>query len=155
MIGTDQAFVPSRDQSPLEGITVSKMIADNVKVSAEGAVTGTINYLSGVPQFDPENSDGHFFPVKFPEKNYKKLHVGGDVVDGQFIAGKEITPSAEDPYLVIRTENCTVDHSVSVYDYATKEKLFTLNFSGANLQEKPRPLSARRTRKVAKPLTED
>lgn len=155
MIGTGQAYLPLPDQSPLGGITVSQMIADDVTVSKDGAVSGTIYYLSDVPQFDTEGNDGHFFPVKFPEKNYKKLHVGGEVSEDGFTAGKEIEPSAQDPYLVIRTENCTVDHSVSVYDYATKDKLFTLNFSGAELQPNPVTLSKRRTRKVTKPLTED
>lgn len=156
MIGTGQAYIPLPDQSPLEGITVSRMIADDVKVSADGAVSGTINYLSEVPQYDPGQNSGHFFPVKFPEKNYKPLHVGGEPGGEDFIAGKDFEPSAKDPYLVIRVENCTVDQSVSVYDKSSKEKLFTLNFSGATLQPNPVTLSAkRRTRKGAKPLTED
>ena len=152
MIGTDQAFIPSRDQSPLEGITVSKMIADNVKVSAEGAVTGTINYLSGVPKYDEWQNDGHFFPMKFPEKNYKLLHVGGEAGDDSFTAGKDFTPNAEDPYLVVRVENLT-DKKVSIFDATSKNELFKLDFNGATLQENPAALSARRSRK-AKPLTE-
>lgn len=154
MIGTGQAYIPLPGQSPLEGITVSQMIANDVTVNGE-AVTGTIYHLSNVPGYEDGQKEGHYFPVEFPETNFKPLHVGGDVGGDGFTAGKDFTPSAQDPYLVIRTENCTVDNSVSVYDFATKEKLFTLNFSGADLQPNPVTLSKRRTRKVAKPLTED
>lgn len=153
MIGTDQAFIPSRDQSPLEGVTVSKMIADNVKVSAEGAVTGTINYLSDMPKYDEGQNDGHFFPMKFPEKNYKLLHVGGEVGGDSFTAGKDFTPNAEDPYLVVRVENLT-DKKVSIFDATSKKELFKLDFTKATMPEKAGLLSARRSRKVAKPLTE-
>ena len=154
MIGTGQAYIPLPGQSPLEGITVSQMIANDVTVNGE-AVTGTIYHLSNVPGYEDGQKEGHYFPVEFPETNFKPLHVGGEVSGGGFAAGKDFTPSAQDPYLVIRVENCTVDQSVTVYDRESKEPLFKLNFSGANLQEKPKTISARRTRKVAKPLTED
>lgn len=149
MIGSGDAYVPSRNQTPLEGITVSQMIAGDIKVSKDGAVTGTINYLSDVPGYDGEEQKGHFFPVKFPAQNYKRLHVGGAVSGEGFTAGKDFTPSVEDPYLVIRVENCTDGQKVSVFDAESRDKLFTLDFSGATLKENPVAISAKRIKKIA------
>lgn len=155
MIGSGQAYVPSRNQTPLEGIAVSQMIGNDIKVSKDGVVTGTIKYLTDVPLYEGEEQKGHYFPIKFTEENFKPLHVGGEASGEGFTAGKNFEPNESDPYLVIRVENCTVDHSVTVYDQVSRDKLFTLNFSKANLQQNPVTLSKRRTRKVAKPLTED
>lgn len=128
------------------------MLGDDATVTSDGTVTGTINYLTNVPLYEPGKNSGHFFPLQFLENNYKELHVGGEVSLDGFTAGKDFTPSAKDPYLVIRVENLT-DNKVSVYDKSSKETLFSLDFSGATLQENPVALSSRRSRK-AKPLTE-
>ena len=128
------------------------MIGNDIKVSKDGVVTGTINYLSDVPVYEDEQKKGHYFPTKFPEKNYKPLHVGGEVSGDGFTAGKDFEPSADDPYLVIRIENLT-DNKVTVFDQSSKETMFSLDFTGATLQENPVALSSRRSRK-AKPLTE-
>ena len=137
MIGTGQANIPPRNQSPIEGITVEKMLGNDIKVSKTGEVTGTIKYLSDVPGYDEGQNNGHFFPTVFDEKNYKPLHVGGEPSDSGFTAGKDFEPSKEDPYLVIRVENCTDNKKVSVYDSATKEVLFTLDFNKASLGKQP------------------
>lgn len=129
------------------------MIGKDVEVTSEGAVTGTINYLTEMPEYEQGQKEGHFFPVQFLEKNFKELHVGGEVSDSGFTAGKDFTPSVDDPFLVIRVENLT-DNKVSIFDKTSREKLFGLDFNGATLQENPVVLSARRSRKVAKPLTE-
>lgn len=109
------------------------MIADDIKVSKDGAVSGTVKYLSGVPDYDLGQDEGHYFPIMFDEKNYKQLHVGGKLSDGGFTAGKDFTPSADDPYLVIRVENCTDENKVTVYDQESKEEMFTLDFNGTTL----------------------
>ena len=119
------------------------MIGNDVKVSKSGEVTGTIKYLSNVTQYDVGQQDGHYFPTMFDKKNYDKtLHVGGKVVDGQFVAGKEITPSEKDPYLVIRVENCTDGKKITVYDQETKDELFTLDFNKATLEQQPTKIKA-------------
>lgn len=130
------------------------MLGDDIKVTKDGTVTGTIKYLKNMPEYDLSQKDGHFFPLQFLEKNFKELHIGGEVTESGFSAGKDFTPSIEDPFLVIRIENL-VGNKVSVFDQSSKETLFSLDFNGATLQENPAALSARRTRKVAKPLTED
>lgn len=110
------------------------MIGNDVKISKDGVVTGTVKYLSDVPDYDDGQKEGHYFPIKFDENNYDKpLHVGGKVVGDGFSAGKEITPSEKDPYLVIRVENCTDENKVTVYDSGTKEELFTLDFNQTTL----------------------
>ena len=119
------------------------MIGNDVKVSKSGEVTGTIKYLSNVTQYDVGQQEGHYFPTMFDKKNYDKtLHVGGKVVDGQFVAGKEITPSEKDPYLVIRVENCTDGKQITVYDNETKDELFTLDFNKATLEQQPTKIKA-------------
>lgn len=119
------------------------MIGNDVKVSNKGQVTGTIKYLSDVTQYEEGQQEGHYFPTMFDKKNYDKtLHVGGKVVDGQFTAGKEITPSEKDPYLVIRVENCTDGKQITVYDNDTKAELFTLDFNKATLEQKPTKIKA-------------
>ena len=119
------------------------MIGNDVKVSKSGEVTGTIKYLSNVTQYDVGQQEGHYFPTMFDKKNYDKtLHVGGKVVGGEFVAGKEITPSEKDPYLVIRVENCTDGKQITVYDNETKDELFTLDFNKATLEQQPTKIKA-------------
>lgn len=154
MIGSGQAYVPSRDQTPLGGITVAKMIGDDIRISKDGIVTGTINYLKDMPNYEGEEKKGHFFPVKFTKENYKKLHVGGTVSDTEFTAGKDFTPSDNDPYLVIRVENCTDDSKVTIYDATTKQGLFTLDFKQANLKADPEAVTLRRSRKAVKTVSD-
>ena len=149
MIGSDSAFLPARSQAPLGGgVKVSDMIGEDIQVSPAGEVTGTIHYVSEMPQYEGDQAKGHYFPIQFTKQMYKKLHVGGSVVDGQFVSGKDITPSGADPYLVIRVENCTDKNSVSVFDYETKTQLFKLDFSKATQDPAPgRPLSAKKVLK--------
>lgn len=126
------------------------MIGNDIKVSDSGTVTGTIKYLSSVPGYDGGQDSGHYFPIMFESKNYKPLHVGGKVVDGQFVAGKEITPSEKDPYLVIRVENCTDGKKITVYDNNTKAELFTLDFNKATLEQQPTKINANVKTPIAK-----
>lgn len=110
------------------------MIADNVRVSKSGDVTGDIYYLSGMNACPDGQRDGHYFPTQFDPKLYDtELHVGGKPNEAGFTAGKNFTPTREDPYLIIRVENCTDDDKVTVYNKGTKDELFTLNFGTATL----------------------
>ena len=53
------------------------------------------------------------------------------------VGGKDITPSADDPYLVIRVENVTVDHKISAKLQSTGEEIFELDFSDATCLKCP------------------
>ena len=48
---------------------------------------------------------------------------------------EEIEPTADDPYLIIRVENVTVDDKISAILTDTKEEIFELDFSKATLAE--------------------
>ena len=133
MIGSGQAYIPSSDQTPIDGIRVSDMIADDVSVDESGKVSGTVNYLSDVAGYEGDQKSGHYFPIAFTKENYKPLHVGGTVSGEGFAAGKDFTPSAKDPYLVVRIENCTDGNKVSVYDQKSKSELITLDFGDTTL----------------------
>ena len=128
------------------------MVADNVRVSASGDVTGDIYYLTGMKTYKVEaQQSGHYFPTQIDSKFYgTKLHVGGKPTEEGFAAGADFTPSEEDPYLIIRVENCTDDDKVTVYNKATKAELFTLNFKTATLAPAPVSYAAPRRRAVKK-----
>lgn len=112
-------------------IKVSDMIKSSTKVSTDGKVTGPINYLSG----DDVPKEGHYFPVEIDKKYYgKSLHAGGAVIDGEFVAGDDFTPSESDPYLNIRVESCTDGNKISVFDGDTKDELFKIDFNSATLE---------------------
>ena len=122
------------------------MIADDVKIGEDGKVTGNILYLSDVPLYEGEEKKGHYFPIRFFEKNFKPLHVGGAAAEDGFTAGKDIQPTPSDPFLVIRVENCTDGEKVTIFDRESKDELFTLDFSEATKQENPVTIQ-RRARK--------
>ncbi len=52
------------------GKTVGEMVGDDVKVSADGAVTGTIHHVSGYTQFSSveEEQSGNYFPITLTKK---------------------------------------------------------------------------------------
>ena len=118
------------------GKTVSELIGDDANIEWEkmkGTVTGTIKYISDYGDvYDAGQRDGHFFPVKFAGRYFgKSITVGSQ--NGQ--GGKIINPTAEDPFLIIRVENVTVDDKISAILTDTKEEIFELDFSKATLAE--------------------
>ncbi len=131
------------------------MIADNVRVSESGDVTGDIYHLTGMISYqDVEQQSGHYFPTQIASKFYgTELHVGGIPSETGFTAGADFTPSESDPYLIIRVENCTDDRKVTVYNKTTKAGLFTLNFKTATLAPAPVSYAAPR-RRAAKKTTD-
>ena len=112
-------------------IKVSDMIGNNIKVDKNGAVTGSINFLS---QNDGAPNDGHYFPTQIDKKHYgERLHAGGQVIGDEFVAGSDFTPNAEDPYLNVRVESCTDGNKISVYS-EDKTELFSIDFNEATLE---------------------
>ena len=107
------------------------MIDTDVEVEWEGthgSVTGTIKLIDDYSDVygDAEKS-GHFFPVEFEEKYYDQPIT----ISGRTAGDKEITPSADDPYLIIRLENFNENPKATVRD--TEETVFELDFSEATL----------------------
>ena len=118
------------------GKTVGELIGEDAKIEWEkmkGTVTGTIKNISdyGEP-YEEGQRNGHFFPIKFAGRYYgKNVTVGSQ--NGQ--GGKQIKPTADDPYLIIRVENVTIDNKISAILTDTKEEIFELDFSKAILAE--------------------
>lgn len=115
---------------------VSDLIDSDVSISWDGTTgtpTGTVKYIGnyGKP-YEGDQVSGHFFPIKFERKYFdKEIQVGGD-------GGKAITPTEDDPYLIIRLENVTVDDKISaVVKDGTQEEIFELNF-GTITREAPK-----------------
>lgn len=116
------------------GKTVSELIGKDADIEwkkMKGTVIGTIKKISNYGEpYEEGQRDGHFFPVKFAGRYFNKnVTVGSQNGEG----GKQITPTASDPYLIIRVENVTVDKKISAILTDTKEEIFELDFSKATL----------------------
>ena len=115
------------------GKTVGELIGEDADIEwnkMKGTVTGTIKHISNYGQpYDENQKDGHFFPIKFFPSYFEKSITIGSQNEG----GKPITPTADDPYLIIRVENVTVDNKISAILTDTKEEVFELDFSKAKL----------------------
>ena len=129
MTGSDNIKVPSqsRELGKENGNKkVSDLISNDVSISWEGTKgtpTGTVKYISsyGKP-YEPGQDSGHFFPTKFERKYFdKEVQVGGE-------GGKTIIPTEDDPYLIIRIENVTVEDKISAVIKGTEEEIFELDF---------------------------
>lgn len=121
-------------------IKVSDMIKSDVKVSSDGKVTGTIKNLS---QGEDVPKEGHYFPIQLDKQYYnKELHAGGKVIDGEFAAGMNFTPTESDPYLNTRVESCTDGKKISIYDKNSQEELFSIDFNHATLEQKAGKIKA-------------
>ena len=97
----------------------------------KGSPIGTVKYISkyGLP-YTGEEESGHFFPIKFKDKYLNQLvNVGGQ----NGVGGKNFTPNADDPYLVIRVENVTVNNKITAIVKETQEEIFELDFNETTL----------------------
>lgn len=95
-----------------------------------GKPQGTIKYVADYSVYPGGEQTGHYFPIAFdPEYYGKEILVGSQNGAG----GKTIKPTAEDPYLIIRVENVTVENKISAVVKNAQEEIFTLDFSGATL----------------------
>lgn len=109
---------------------VEDLIEPGMTVDWNGSVGtphGTVKYVAkyGEPYEDGEQF-GHYFPIKFSEDLYgKAIRVGAQ----NGVGGKVITPDEEDPYLIIRIENVTVDDKITAILEETGEEVFTVDFS--------------------------
>ncbi len=83
MIASDILTIPSQGQT-LYGKRVSSLIRDDVKVYADGTVTGTFKHVTGYTGFngeDPGEQEGYFFPFRLAKTGttmtFKKNGVPG------------------------------------------------------------------------------
>lgn len=137
MMGPGSIEVPSRGQSLGEengSKTVSDLIDSDVYVvwnGTKGTPKGTVKYIDNYGEPYGDHVDGHFFPVKFSEEYLgKEILVGGP-------GGKTIKPTENDPYLIIRLENVTVQDKISAVVQDTGEEIFELDFSKITRNKAP------------------
>lgn len=133
----DAATIPDQGQdlgSKNGNKTVSDMIEKDVAISwtgTDGAAVGTVKKNDDFSDlYGDQQKSGHFFPFKFDEKYYGKLLT----LSGAEAGDKDATPTAEDPYLIIRLENLK-EELLTVSEKASKKVLFTVDFSGVTLAE--------------------
>ena len=123
MISSDIMTIPAAESELLEK-TVGEMIGDDVFVSPDGSVTGTIKYINDFQNFSShaEEQKGNYFPITLTKQGEEMtLKKNGSVV-------KEI-PYDKD--IIFRVEN--KDTVVSA-DVDGKE-VVTLNFKNATLKK--------------------
>ena len=73
MISPDIMTVPAAGQD-MYGKTAGDMIGDDVKVQADGTVTGTFHYVTGYTGFNvsvPGEQEGYFFPFTLTQEGEK------------------------------------------------------------------------------------
>lgn len=117
---TDQSLTELGNKS------VSDLIGDDIKISKDGAVTGTLKKVEGWTEFDSKNSElqsGHYFPIKLDDK----------------YAGKKITvkgkrqKTAQDLEWVLRVESTSSKFTFTAE--GEEAPFLTLTFEGATLSE--------------------
>lgn len=135
----DGASIPAQTQSMGEknkDVRVSDLINSDATIKWDGT-KGTV---TGTAKKDPESvkslygadeKEGHFFPVMFEERYFgKKVTLSGTTHPD-----KTITPSVEDPYLIIRLENLSEGKTLTATAQETGEEVFALDFSGVTMSE--------------------
>ena len=68
MIASDILTIPSQGQT-LYGKRVSSLVGDDVKVLADGSVTGTFKHVTGYTEFSDtvEEQNGYYFPFRLTQ----------------------------------------------------------------------------------------
>lgn len=122
---------------------VSDLIDNDVKISPDGAVTGTLKYVKDWTEFSSveEERSGHFFPITLDSKYADKLISCTRSSDGT-------EKKAQDLEWVLRVKDA---NSKFTFKEDGGEPFLTLSFTGATLQPNSVRQSARTSRKVAKP----
>ena len=93
----------------------------------KGVVSGTINNVEDFSSvYGEDEKEGHFYPVKFLKKYYDTPIE----LSGRKNGNKTITPTEQDPYLIIRLENLEGDTAIAKVS-GKDETVFELDFSGA------------------------
>lgn len=109
----------------LGGRTAADVIGTDVKISKDGAVTGTLKYVESFPEFSPGNEElckGHYFPVVLDSK-----YTGKDIT----VTGN-LTKKAQDLNWVLHVKS-----TASTFKFHTDDDgdFLTLSFEKATLQE--------------------
>lgn len=111
-------------------------------IDSSGAVTGTLNYITGWTQFstNADEQNGNYFPLKLDEKYSNK----------EITCQGTTTTTAQDLEWVLLVKNTDSEFKFST---DTDENFLTLTFKEATL--KPRPIMMANTRAVKRKKTTD
>lgn len=110
----------------LLGKSVSDMIADDVKVLADGSVTGTLKHVDNFVEFNSakvSEQSGHYFPLRLTQPGSKMTIK----TNGTAKAGK--TDMTFDPEILLRVSDNTTTFTIEV----DGTEVVTLNFKDATL----------------------
>ena len=133
MTGADHIEIPGQSQNmgtKNGNLTVSTLVDEGAKITwkgTKGTASGTAKKdPSGIETiFHGDQAKGHYFPIKFKEGDLSKELTLTGSKDGE----KTLTPTADDPYLIVRLENLTAN-KLTAKVKATQEEVFEVDFSG-------------------------
>lgn len=120
LIGPDRLTIPAQGQTLL-GKSVSDLIGTDVKVYADGTVTGTLKNVTGYTEFnstDVNEQSGHYFPLHLTKAGTKMTLKTNGVAK----SGKENMPFDSD--ILFRVENKNTTFTIEV----DGNEVVTLNF---------------------------
>lgn len=140
---TSVISVPSDYSADVDGdLQIADLIEPGVTISWDGTTgtpQGTAKYVEDYSSaYSDDEKTGHFFPMKFSKDCYDEPIT----ISGSNNGDKEITPTAIDPYLIIRIENLkenkmTAKKAAAAAAYSREveagDEIFTLDFSDMKL----------------------
>lgn len=115
--------IPAQGQTLL-GKSVSDLIGSDIKVYADGSVTGTLKNVTGFTEFnstDVNEQSGHYFPLHLAQTGTKMTLKTNGVAK----AGKENMPF--DPDILFRVADKNTTFTIEV----DGKEVVTLNFKKA------------------------
>lgn len=122
-MGSDRLTIPAQGQTLL-GKSVSDLIGTDIKVYADGSVTGTLKSVTGFTEFnsaDVDEQSGYYFPLHLTQVGTKMTLKTNGVAK----AGKE--NMAFDPDILFRVSDKNTTFNIEV----DGNEVVTLNFKKA------------------------
>lgn len=130
MISDKVLTIPAQSKTLL-GKTVSEMISPDTYVAVNGAVIGTLNYITDYTEFNatkPEEQKGYYFPFELAD-GIGTVGTSKMTIMKNGVASDEKTDMNYDPELLLRV---TKGDKFSIF--VDDEEVITLTFAGAKFK---------------------